>query len=91
MSKLHGLTRNPYCKPYAAISLPHSIPPQLNIVFSSDFTVPRIELFAGIRIRWTDNLTDHLCLAESELSVGIFHHVAFLAHIKRNNRLVADL
>jgi hypothetical protein len=45
------------------------------------FTARNIERMAGIRIRWTNNLADHLRLSDSEndeLVVNIFHHASFL-------------
>jgi hypothetical protein len=45
------------------------------------FTARNIERIAGIRLRWTDNLADHLRLFDSEDDervVNIFHHASFL-------------
>lgn len=45
------------------------------------FTARNIERMAGIKIRWTNNLVDHLRLfddEEDEMGVNIFHHASFL-------------
>ena len=42
------------------------------------FTAPNIERIAGISIRWTDNIVDHLRLVEDDSAVVIFHHASFL-------------
>jgi hypothetical protein len=50
------------------------------------FTARNIERIAGIRIKWTNNLADHLRLFDSEegeLVVDIFHHASFLIMLQK--------
>jgi len=50
------------------------------------FTARNIERIAGIRIKWTNNLADHLRLFDSEegeLVVNIFHHASFLIMLQK--------
>lgn len=42
------------------------------------FNARNLERIAGIRIVWTDNLTDHLRITDEEKTVAVFHHVSFL-------------
>lgn len=53
------------------------------------FTARNIERIAGIKIKWTNNLADHLRLFDSEegeMVVNIFHHASFLMMLQ--NRYV---
>ena len=49
-----------------------------NIKLEKMFTAPNIERIAGIKIRWTDELVDHLRLVEDGRAVVIFRHASFL-------------
>jgi hypothetical protein len=42
------------------------------------FNARNIERFAGIEIRWTNNLTDHLRMRDDDTAVEIFHYASFL-------------
>lgn len=42
------------------------------------FTAVNLETIAGLRIKWTSNLADHLCLKEDDTAVCIFHQISFL-------------
>jgi hypothetical protein len=60
---------------------PRAAPLQERVRLEKGFTARNIERIAGIRLRWTDNLADHLRLFDSEddeLVVSIFHHASFL-------------
>jgi hypothetical protein len=61
---------------------PHAAPLQERVRLEKVFTARNIERIAGIRLRWTNNLADHLRLFDSEdddgLVVDIFHHASFL-------------
>ncbi|UPK97070.1 hypothetical protein LCI18_008005 [Fusarium solani-melongenae] len=39
-----------------------------------------LENVAGIKIEFTDNLADHLRLANNDTQIYVFHHVAYLEH-----------
>jgi len=57
---------------------PRSAPLQERVRLEKVFTARNIERIAGIRLRWTDNLADHLRLEDDERVVNIFHHASFL-------------
>jgi hypothetical protein len=60
---------------------PYAAPLQERVRLEKVFTARNIERIARIRLRWTDNLADHLRLFDSEddeLVVNIFHHASFL-------------
>jgi hypothetical protein len=49
------------------------------VKFERSFTARTVDCIAGIRIRWTDNLADHLRMMDpDDKTVAIFHHVSFL-------------
>jgi len=47
------------------------------------FTARNIDRIGGIRIRWTNNLADHLRLSDDDGAVFIFHHASFLKFQQR--------
>ena len=47
-----------------------------------------IDRIAGIRICWTNNLSDHLRMSDDDSVVHIFHHASILKLHQRSNRLV---
>jgi hypothetical protein len=49
-----------------------------NTKFDEDFTAFNLQRLAGLEIRWTDNLADHLRLIENDRTLCIFHHATFL-------------
>jgi hypothetical protein len=51
--------------------------------FGEDFTALNLSKFAGNRIRWTNNLANHLRLMDNDAALCIFHHVCFLKHQDR--------
>ncbi len=64
---------------------PRSTTPQEWVRLGRVFTARNIERIAGIKIRWTNNLADHLRLFDSEegeLVVNIFHHASFLVMLQ---------
>lgn len=50
------------------------------IKFNEGFTARNFQRFAGLRIRWTNNLANHLRLMDNDTTLCIFHHVCFLKH-----------
>jgi len=48
------------------------------IKFEKTFNALGLDLIAGVEIRWTDNLIDHLRLINDDTVVCVFHHTAFL-------------
>ncbi|KAF9632946.1 hypothetical protein BFW01_g3809 [Lasiodiplodia theobromae] len=42
------------------------------------FNARNLELLAGIKVSWTNNLSDHLRLRDDDKEVLIFHHATFL-------------
>ena len=42
------------------------------------FTAAQLELTAGIEVRWTSNMADHLRLSEDDTRLSIFHHASIL-------------
>ncbi|KAF2183597.1 hypothetical protein K469DRAFT_784833 [Zopfia rhizophila CBS 207.26] len=62
--------------------------PQGRVRLERIFTARNIERFAGIELRWTNNLANHLRLSDSEhdkLELHVFHHVSFLVMQQQNN------
>jgi hypothetical protein len=61
------------------------VPCHTNIRFDRAFTAHNMERIAGIKVRWTDNLADHLRIVEAEeMTVLVFHHASFLQQQKDN-------
>lgn len=53
----------------------------IHIRLEKTFTAHSIQIVAGIQIRWTDNLADHLRILDSEDKVvALFHHASFLKY-----------
>lgn len=52
------------------------------------FKATNLKKFAGIEVRWTNNLADHLSMEGDE--VRIFHHVSFLELHRAGARLVTS-
>jgi len=42
------------------------------------FNARNLERIAGIEVRWTSNLADHLRMRDDDTAVEIFHHASFL-------------
>ncbi|KAH7397461.1 hypothetical protein BKA66DRAFT_454396 [Pyrenochaeta sp. MPI-SDFR-AT-0127] len=52
-----------------------------NIKFEKTFNAYTLERIAGIKVKWTNNLIDHLRIIEAdEKTVEIFPHASFLKH-----------
>jgi len=52
-----------------------------NVRFEKSFTAVNLQRIAGIKIRWTNNLADHLRMVDDDDKiVAIFHHATFLKH-----------
>jgi hypothetical protein len=57
--------------------------------FERMFTARNIDCIAGIRIRWTDNLADHLRMLDpDDKTIAVFHHASFLK--RQRNDLFPD-
>ncbi|KAI0438078.1 hypothetical protein F4803DRAFT_570068 [Xylaria telfairii] len=48
------------------------------IKLETTFTARNLNRIAGLEIIWTDNLVDHLKLADDDRKVYVFHHASFL-------------
>ncbi len=48
------------------------------------FISRNLERIAGLKIVWTDNLSDHLQLWRDDTEVAIYHHASFLEHQKKS-------
>lgn len=60
-----------------------SISPQIDcsrVSIPTTFDAWSLENVAGIKIEFTDNLADHLRLANNDTQLYVFHHVAYLEH-----------
>ena len=54
-----------------------------NIKFEKTFNAYNLERITGIKVKWTDNLIDHLRMIEADdKTVKVFHHASFLKHVK---------
>lgn len=60
-----------------------------NVKFEKTFNAYNLRRIAGIRVKWTDNLIDHLRMTDDK-TVEVFHHASFLKHVK-NQLFPADL
>ena len=50
------------------------------IKLEKTFNALNLQRIAGVQIRWTDNLADHLRMMDDDKTVAVFHHVSFLEH-----------
>lgn len=48
------------------------------------FNARNLERIAGLKIIWTDNISDHLRLMVDDTRIAIYHHASFLEHHKDN-------
>jgi hypothetical protein len=55
-----------------------------NLVFEEEFTAFNLQRFTGMKIQWSNNLTDHLRLIDNDRRLCIFHHATFLQHQTRS-------
>jgi hypothetical protein len=68
-----------------AIKDPASTPPACthrHIKLEKQFNALNLQRIAGIRISWTDNLTDHLRMMDDDKTVAVFYHASFLKYQK---------
>jgi hypothetical protein len=42
------------------------------------FNARNLEHIAGIKVRWTSNLADHLRMRDDDTAVELFHYASFL-------------
>jgi hypothetical protein len=49
-----------------------------NVKLEKIFNARNLERIAGIEIRWTSNLVDHLRMRNDDTAVEIFHYASFL-------------
>ena len=64
---------------YAQVSRPrHNVAGRLRL--EKAFNALNINRIGGIEIRWTDNLMDHLRMADDDSAVATFHHASYLQH-----------
>ncbi|KAF2656358.1 hypothetical protein K491DRAFT_656664 [Lophiostoma macrostomum CBS 122681] len=59
--------------------------------FGADITAYNIQRYTGIRIRWTNNLADHLRLVDDDTKLCIFHHLTYLNRHLNSPILPTDL
>ena len=60
-----------------------SVPPirgHDRLKLEKSFYALNIQKIGGIRIRWTNNLDDHLRMVDDDTALFIFHHASFLEH-----------
>lgn len=50
------------------------------------FTAANLERIAGLKVVWTSNLADHLCLKDDDTKVMLFHQASFLELHRTTNR-----
>jgi hypothetical protein len=50
------------------------------IKLEKSFNALNLQRIAGIQIRWTDNLADHLRMMDDDKAVAVFHHASFLEY-----------
>jgi hypothetical protein len=55
-------------------------------VLGSELTARYIDRIAKIKIRWTENLVDHLRLVDEDKQLCVFHHVSFLRQMEQVQR-----
>ncbi len=49
-----------------------------NVKLPRTFTAANLERIAGLKVKWTSNLADHLALREDDTTVMLFHQASFL-------------
>jgi hypothetical protein len=54
--------------------------------FGRLFNARNLQRYAGLKIRWTDNLNNHLRLVDEDTTLCVFHHVTFLKGQDRSER-----
>lgn len=59
-----------------------------DVLLLKSFNAMSCEKVAGIKIRWTSNILDHLKMTDEDQTVYIFHHAAFLDLHKKIPRFV---
>jgi hypothetical protein len=57
-----------------------------DVILGTDLTARNIDHDANIEIIWTDNLVDHLRLADDDRKLCIFHHASFLKRMEHIQR-----
>ncbi|PVI00644.1 hypothetical protein DM02DRAFT_592461 [Periconia macrospinosa] len=62
-----------------------------NIRFEKTFTACNLDRIAGIKFVPTDNLADHLRMAQDDKIVAVFHHASFLTRMKRQKNSIYPL
>jgi hypothetical protein len=70
-----------------------SQPPVLsseNMKLEKLFNARNLKRVAGIRIKWTSNLAEHLCMVDDDEKVAVFHHAAFLRLHQRRYEACID-
>lgn len=50
------------------------------VKLEKSFNALNLQRIAGIKIRWTDNLADHLRMMDDDKAVVVFHHASFLEY-----------
>jgi hypothetical protein len=54
-----------------------------NIKFEKSFNAYNLGRIAGIKVKWTNNLIDHLRMINADdKTIEVFHHATFLKHVK---------
>ncbi|KAK3934495.1 hypothetical protein QBC46DRAFT_427126 [Diplogelasinospora grovesii] len=61
------------------------------IRLEKQFNALNLHRIAGIEIRWTDNLADHLLMMNDDKTVAIFRHASFLELQRHNDMYPAGL
>jgi hypothetical protein len=54
--------------------------------FGRFFNAHNLQRYAGLKIRWTDNLNNHLRLVDEDTTLCVFHHITFLKGQNRSER-----
>lgn len=71
------------------LEIPRALNPE-NVKLEKLFNARNLGRVAGIQIKWTSNLAEHLCMIDDDERVAIFHHASFLKlHQKRQEYCLA--
>ena len=57
-----------------------------SVKLPKSFTAESLQKIGGIEVYWTDNVFDHLLLADDDTKVFLFHHVSYLQTLQKSEK-----
>ena len=65
---------------FVHLQFPERPGPDGDLTFEKSFTALNLVRIAGLKVKWTNNLADHLLLINGATTIVIFHQALFLRH-----------